>query len=143
MIHDAPDVEHRPRPADLAPLMDAAIAAQQAGRLEQAESLYAQVLTAQSGVEAAELLDHDSRFDAILCDLMMPGMNGQQLFDHVARHHPSLVSRMIFMTGAASTVAIRDFLGRIANDRLDKPFRVRDVERALDRLMGPPVRVHA
>ncbi|HBQ15396.1 MAG TPA: hypothetical protein DEF51_31160 [Myxococcales bacterium] len=111
--------------------------------LAEALSDRAQVLTAQSGVEAAELLDHDSRFDAILCDLMMPGMNGQQLFDHVARHHPSLVSRMIFMTGAASTVAIRDFLGRIANDRLDKPFRVRDVERALDRLMGPPVRVHA
>ncbi len=111
--------------------------------LAEALGEHADVVTAANGHEAREILRHDGEFDAILCDLMMPGMGGVELFDWVDRARPTLASRMIFMTGAAYSEDAREFLARVDNERLDKPFRVRDVERVLDRVIDGPVRVHA
>ncbi|MCB9595641.1 MAG: response regulator [Sandaracinaceae bacterium] len=113
------------------------------GLLAEALGEHADVITAADGNEARELLEHDSEFDAILCDLMMPGMGGVELFDWVDRSRPSLAPRMIFMTGAAYSEDAREFLARVDNERLDKPFRVRDVERVLDRVIDGALRVHA
>jgi signal transduction histidine kinase/CheY-like chemotaxis protein len=38
-------------------------------------------------------------FDAVLCDLVMPGMTGLELFQAVQREHPELAARFLFMTG--------------------------------------------
>ncbi|MBX3269886.1 MAG: response regulator [Sandaracinaceae bacterium] len=103
----------------------------------------ADVVTASDGHEAREILRHDSEFDAILCDLMMPGVGGVELFDWIDRARPKLAPRMIFMTGAAYSEDAREFLARVDNERLDKPFRVRDVERVLDRVIDGAARVHA
>ena len=103
----------------------------------------AQVVTAPSGVEARELIEHDDRLDLVLCDLMMPGMDGLSLYAWVAEHRPALARRFVFMSGAAYTPEARAFLRKVHNERIDKPFRVRDLELVLDRLLGPPVRVHA
>lgn len=111
--------------------------------LAEALSERAQVLTASNGLEARELLEHDERFDMILCDLMMPAMNGVELYEWVARVHPPLATRIVFMTGAVYTAHTRDFLSRVANECLAKPFRVRDVEHVIDRMVPPrPVPVH-
>ena len=104
--------------------------------LAEALSERAQVLTASSGREALELLEHDERFDAILCDLMMPGMTGVELYEWLEARLPELAARTVFMTGAAYTARTRDFLERIENACLSKPFRVRDVEQVLDRVLG-------
>ncbi|AKV00729.1 Histidine kinase [Labilithrix luteola] len=50
--------------------------------------------------------------DLILCDLMMPGMNGIELHEALLRDHPSLLDRIIFLTGGATTDAARAFLAR-------------------------------
>ena len=42
-------------------------------------------------------------FDAILCDLMMPSMCGEEVFDAVSANRPDLVDKMIFITGGAVT----------------------------------------
>jgi PAS domain S-box-containing protein len=61
------------------------------------------LVVAQSGAEALELLGKDpataAGYDAILCDLMMPGMTGMELFEVLRREHPSLARRVVFMTG--------------------------------------------
>jgi len=111
--------------------------------LAEALGEHADVTTAANGSEARELLENDAEFDAILCDLMMPGMGGVELHGWVARMFPALAQRMIFMTGAAYTNAAREFLSTVDNERLDKPFRVRDVERMLDRVIDGALRVHA
>jgi CheY-like chemotaxis protein len=61
-------------------------------------------------------------FDVILCDLMMPGMNGMDLHDELARTTPEVAERIIFLTGGAFTPRARDFLERVANPRIEKPF---------------------
>jgi CheY-like chemotaxis protein len=72
--------------------------------------------------QALERLLADRPHDLVLCDLMMPSMTGMDLYDEVTRHRPELGPRFVFMTGGAFTERATEFLGRIPNDRIDKPF---------------------
>lgn len=62
------------------------------------------------------------RFDVILSDVMMPLMNGIELHAALVRDAPEQAERMVFLTGGAFTTAARDFLDRVPNQRLEKPF---------------------
>ncbi|HEX9049382.1 MAG TPA: PAS domain S-box protein [Anaeromyxobacter sp.] len=72
----------------------------------------------------------DRRFDAVMCDLMMPEMTGMELHARLATTDPELAARMVFLTGGAFTASAREFLDRVANPRLEKPIGA-DVLRAL------------
>jgi PAS domain S-box-containing protein len=61
-------------------------------------------------------------YDVILCDLMMPDMTGMDLFAEVARRYPGLEERFVLMTGGAFTPRSTEFLARVKNRRLEKPF---------------------
>jgi CheY-like chemotaxis protein len=80
-------------------------------------------MTATRAREALERISAGERFDAILCDLMMPEMSGMRLFDEIGRIEPALAERMVFLTGGAFTPSAREFLERVANARLEKPFQ--------------------
>lgn len=56
--------------------------------------------TAFSGRDAFEYIRRAS-YSAILLDLMMPDVNGLELLDLLERESPSLLSRVIIVTGAA------------------------------------------
>jgi CheY-like chemotaxis protein len=88
-----------------------------------------------AAAEAIELLAKE-RFDVILCDVMLPGMSGIDLFEAVARAEPELQRRFVFITGGAFTQRARDFLATVPNPRIDKPFEasaIRDVVSLLAR----------
>jgi len=57
------------------------------------------VVSVGSAAEALELLDHDSDFDAVLSDVMMPRMSGPQLFARCYAKHPELAQRFVFASG--------------------------------------------
>jgi PAS domain S-box-containing protein len=61
-------------------------------------------------------------YDVVLCDLMMPDMTGMDLFAEVARRHPGVEERFVFMTGGAFTPRATEFLAQVKNRRLEKPF---------------------
>ncbi|MEY2935771.1 MAG: hypothetical protein RL033_6520 [Pseudomonadota bacterium] len=61
-------------------------------------------------------------FDVILCDLMMPVKTGVEFFADVSSQLPEYAERIIFLTGGAFTVKAREFLDRVSNPRLEKPF---------------------
>ena len=63
-----------------------------------------------------------TRFDAIVCDVMMPEMSGIDFHSELASQQPELAAQIIFLTGGAFTLCAREFLDRISNPRLDKPF---------------------
>jgi PAS domain S-box-containing protein len=88
-----------------------------------------------SAREALDLLAADARFDVIVSDLMMPDISGMQLYDELARIHPDLVERVVFMTGGAFTGAAHAFLERVSNDCLEKPFTASAVRAAIQRLL--------
>ena len=72
------------------------------------------VLKAASGEEALRLADeHPEAIDLLLSDMVMPGMNGKQLWEHLRRKRENL--RVIFTSGY--TDGIID-----ANDQIEQRF---------------------
>ena len=78
-----------------------------------------------------QLRDHE-HFDLIFCDLMMPDMTGMEFYEELHQLAPEQAERVIFMTGGAFTPGAREFLERVSNLRLDKPFDQKNI-RALVR----------
>jgi signal transduction histidine kinase len=80
------------------------------------------VVTLGSAREALERIESGERFEVLLCDLMMPGMDAPALYDELCKVAPAQAQRMVFMSGGAFTARARDFLERVPNARVDKPF---------------------
>jgi len=85
------------------------------------------VLAVTSGKAALALLEKGEKFDAILCDLMMPEMSGMELHEALGRIAPRLAQGMIVMTGGAFTGRAQQFLDRVPNQRVEKPFDVQSL----------------
>jgi CheY-like chemotaxis protein len=78
------------------------------------------VSIATSGPVALEQLSEG--FDLVLCDLMMPGQSGMDLYEEVRRRHPGLEERFVFITGGTISEKSQDFIASIPNRCLRKPF---------------------
>lgn len=61
-------------------------------------------------------------YDVVLCDIMMPGMNGVALHDHVKRSQPELAARFIFITGGIVLPHVQAMLMDVSNLVLAKPL---------------------
>jgi PAS domain S-box-containing protein len=85
---------------------------------------------------ALQLLDAGKRFDVILSDLMMPEMSGMDFYDELARRFPAYLERLIFVTGGAFTPAGKEFLERVPNARIRKPFEPRAVRELVQRVVS-------
>lgn len=92
------------------------------------------LVTAVSGSEALEVLEKRTHFDAILCDVMMPGLTGVEVYEAIEQRWPELSPRFAFMSGGAFTPATIGFLNRFPGRVLEKPFHPDEV-RALLRLL--------
>ncbi|MBI2393930.1 MAG: response regulator [Deltaproteobacteria bacterium] len=86
-----------------------------------------EVVTVARAEEALERLVAGEHFDVIICDLMMPHMTGMDLHAELSRSLPETARRLVFMTGGAFTTNAREFLDKISNPRLEKPFDVASV----------------
>ncbi len=80
------------------------------------------VTVAAGAQEALGCLERDERYDVVLCDVMMPGMDGVAFYEAVRERWPRLAPRIVFMTGGAFTDRARRFFERVDNERVDKPF---------------------
>jgi response regulator RpfG family c-di-GMP phosphodiesterase len=68
-----------------------------------------QVLTAVGAEQALEVLEHE-RVDVVVSDMRMPGMDGAQLLEHVARRWPQVVR--LLLTGHAEVASIAAAVNR-------------------------------
>ncbi len=94
------------------------------------------VVTLDNTVEALRRLEAGERFDAIVCDLMMPGLSGMDFHARVQRDFPDLADKIVFFTGGAFTTRAREFLRNVPNRRVDKPvagYELRQVINAMVR----------
>ena len=82
-----------------------------------------EVATANSAQAALRLMvSEGNQFDLVLCDVMMPGMTGMDLYAEVGRQVPEMLGRMVFMTGGAFTPRAVAFLRDVPNPTLCKPL---------------------
>lgn len=88
------------------------------------------------GREAFDRLESERGFDAIVCDLMMPEMSGQELHTAISGRWPPLVNRIVFMTGGAFTEGAREFLQGLDTPWLVKPFEDDELVRALSHVVS-------
>lgn len=76
---------------------------------------------ATSAADALARLDRDDDVDVIFCDLMMPGMDGIDLYGELCARHPHLPERMVFLTGGVFTERVKGFLADAAPALVEKP----------------------
>jgi CheY-like chemotaxis protein len=82
------------------------------------------VLSFTSAAEALAHFELDRAFDIVLCDLMMPVITGVQFYERLCSAAPEFAGRTVFLTGGAFTADARDFLDRVPNLTISKPFDV-------------------
>ncbi|MDC0707510.1 ATP-binding protein [Stigmatella sp. ncwal1] len=80
------------------------------------------VLVVQGAREALSQLGQGARFEVILCDVMMPEMNGMEFFAEMERACPAQTGAILFLTGGAFTEATRSFLDQNQARVLRKPI---------------------
>ncbi len=83
--------------------------------------------TANSGAEAYERIGRQ-RYDLIVSDLCMPGMDGEALYKRVRESNPELARRIIFVTGDTVSAKSRSFLEWTGNRWFSKPFNIGELE---------------
>jgi PAS domain S-box-containing protein len=95
-----------------------------------------EVATANSGHDALKMLSSDRGFDVILCDVMMPGMTGMDLYAELARAAPEVTGRVVFMTGGAFTPRAVSFLQGVPNPKIGKPLNLEELRMLITRRAG-------
>ncbi len=94
-----------------------------------------QLTLANDGPSALALLLGEQPFDLVLCDWLMPEMSGAELYEAVAERAPTMAERFVFLTGGAFTPKSVDFLDRLPNTKLAKPFNPRDLAQVVQSML--------
>jgi len=92
------------------------------------------VTTAANGETALRTL-REKKFDAIICDLKMPGINGRQVYERLREESPDTCRRMVFVTGDIIGDQLRNFLETEKRPCLTKPFSLGDLRAAVKELI--------
>ena len=93
--------------------------------------------TATGGRRAMAILETD-RFDAVICDLRMPDIDGPTLHQWMKRTHPEMAAATVFMTGDALGQVAAQVVAVTGQPLLEKPVAASDLEQVLARLAETP-----
>ena len=94
------------------------------------ESWGHEVVLARDGSQALKLALIQP-FDLIICDLRMPRLGGREMFQTLARMHPTVADRIIFATGDTVRGDTLRFLEGLGRPFLQKPFKLDALRRVL------------
>lgn len=89
------------------------------------------VSVANRGHEALGRVRGGERFDAILCDLLMPELTGIDVYKELRRIAPEQADCIIFLTGGAFSNGAQHFLDGISNPWFEKPCNLDTLRAAI------------
>lgn len=149
---DAPQVEHAPEVEDAQTPVGAALSSPaKVLFIDDEPSLCALVneylsrlghevhveATGEAGLETALAGD----FDAIICDMRLPGISGEDVCMALLEHKPSAAERMVVATGDILSPQTQSFFDRTGLPHIHKPFKLDELQTAIAELIdGRPVR---
>jgi CheY-like chemotaxis protein len=90
------------------------------------------VITAQRGDEAIQKLSRGLEVEVVICDLLLPGATGMEVYAFIERHRPELLKRVLFVTGGATSPKTRDFARKHRDTLLLKPLDARRLQLLID-----------
>ena len=94
------------------------------GDLLEDEGLQVDVLL--DGREALERAGRES-YDLVICDMKMPGLDGQHFYKSLASTGNPLRKKFLFVTGDTVAAQAHEFLERYHLPHVAKPFRVEEL----------------
>jgi CheY-like chemotaxis protein len=87
-----------------------------------------------SGGDAAALA---ARYDAIVTDLRMPGVSGIEIHDLLAAAAPEALAKLVVISGDTASAEVTEFLARLRQPVVQKPFDMRALADLLDQTAPP------
>ena len=75
-------------------------------------------------------------YDAVICDVKMPSLRGDELYLKAREIRPALADRFIFITGYSTDPEIRNFLAENEVKFLLKPFPIAGLIACVKQLLG-------
>jgi len=81
------------------------------------------VVTVDGGRAAIDLLAGERTFDLVVCDLVMPSVDGPAVYEWASLNAPEILPRLVFTTGGTLSRRTTEFLARFHGEVLDKPVR--------------------
>lgn len=87
--------------------------------------------------DGREALERAARntYDLVICDMKMPGIDGQHFFRSLAEARSPLLNRFLFVTGDVLAPQSQEFLARNHVPHVAKPFRVEELTEKVYRLL--------
>jgi len=88
------------------------------------------VETTASGEDALVRL-RDAKYDAVIVDMRMPDLSGEQLYERLRSGDPGHAERVIFTTGDLVNEQMKRFLDGTGRPCVPKPFEFASFDQAL------------
>jgi signal transduction histidine kinase/ActR/RegA family two-component response regulator len=70
-------------------------------------------------------------YDVVLCDVMMPGISGLDVYRQVRSENEALARRFVFATGGLFSQELSDSVKRLSNMIIEKPFDPAELRRVI------------
>src|SRR5208337_3916673 len=87
------------------------------------------------GSRAVQQAERES-YDLAICDMKMPGMDGQKFYQTLLQRQNPLCERMLFVTGDMVAPRTQEFLARHHLTHVAKPFRMEELSSAVHGMLG-------
>ena len=81
----------------------------------------------------------ESRYDAIFCDMWMPGMTGKDFYDRLREKFPDYQNRVVILTGDLASEATWEFIEGNRLPYVLKPISAPELRRKLEEVIGAGV----
>ena len=78
------------------------------------------------------------QYRAIVCDVSMPFLQGNNVYDELQAANPDMARRMIFVTGWAGREDIKEFLAKSGRPFLAKPVDLKTLVETVRRVAEGP-----
>lgn len=102
------------------------------------EQLGFRVLTASSGFVAVDVFQTPPcRIDLVVMDLVMPGMDGEMLFDILKAGDPHL--KALLITGYSADNKVSSILRKGCNGFIQKPFNLIQLSDKVHEILDAPI----
>jgi two-component system NtrC family sensor kinase len=101
------------------------------------QTLESQGYQIQTALDGQMALNHlsQNKYDLIISDWKMPGVNGQQFYQRLLEIDPAATKRMIFITGDVLSEKTERYLQEQGKICLTKPFSLVDFQQAIGKII--------